>query len=131
MVPNTNRPPYSALNYPSIYQVLTSNSLNEQIPNTELKDKEEKETLSQRCNACARTFKTILGFKRHNCLEKGFKYFNCEMCEKSFRRKRALDEHQNIHDKKFECKVCGKCFSLGSYLRLHEDEHQRIQPFKC
>ena len=48
--------------------------------------------------------------------------FSCQLCEKSFKYERNLNEHmKNIHTQKatFPCEVCGYEFSVKSTLKVH------------
>ena len=52
--------------------------------------------------------------------------FGCETCQKSFRSKRLLQEHEKTHLtlKPFLCANCGKTFASASGLRQHFKRHE-------
>ena len=49
------------------------------------------------------------------------KNFQCEICQKLFRKKHKLTEHKKFHsdEKKFQCPSCGKCFEQSCDLKRH------------
>lgn len=48
--------------------------------------------------------------------------FHCKFCEKSFKRKTELVEHESTHtgDSKFECSVCQKRFNCVANMYCHK-----------
>ena len=64
----------------------------------------------------------------------------CDHCGQSFKSKRALKNHQEIHQsiserKKFYCKLCGKCLMSSSSLVGHQkkcaQEATEVKAIKC
>lgn len=67
---------------------------------------------------------------KYNNKEKPYK---CSTCEKSFRYRSLLIQHQRTHtkEKPYECNECGKMFSQPSYLSQHKKIHTGEKPYKC
>ena len=61
------------------------------------------------------------------------KKFQCDICQKSFKKKHKLTEHKKFHsdEKKFQCESCGKCFVQSCDLKRHERTHTGEKPFQC
>ena len=59
--------------------------------------------------------------------------FKCTTCEKSFKRRRNLIDHNRIHtgEKPYKCDFCDQYFRLRSTLRQHRSIHTRDLRFKC
>lgn len=52
------------------------------------------------------------------------KKFDCQTCKKSFKTKRDLDRHSQIHNgMKFQCSLCPKGFARRDKLVRHEKTH--------
>ena len=93
------------------------------------------------CNICHKIFTRKAGLWAHKPIHLGIKY-NCDKCQRSFRRKSELDRHnfRNLHSKtKTECTKCGKSFpstvglnqanDLSLHMKLaHKPEHP---VYKC
>ncbi|XP_026325727.1 zinc finger protein 836-like [Hyposmocoma kahamanoa] len=60
------------------------------------------------------------------------KQYNCELCDKQFRKKHSFNEHQFIHtgEKPFACNICNTCYSRRGSLNRHMKTH-RYNQFKC
>lgn len=61
--------------------------------------------------------------------------WGCPICDRMFRNRGGLIQHNNSHhagDKPFVCRVCGKRFFNEEALLLHEPKHEKAdKPFKC
>lgn len=54
--------------------------------------------------------------------------YNCPVCSMQFSSKSGLLEHQNKehrNEKPFKCELCGKTFARRRYLRVHERRHRQ------
>ena len=105
----------------------------EDDPNKELEMKSGKETNLKPCkellNSDLEGKEKQLGSKTVEVEKK----FQCEICQKLFRKKHKLTEHKKFHpdEKKFQCPSCGKCFVQSCDLRRHERTHTGEKPFQC
>lgn len=61
------------------------------------------------------------------------KNYQCHMCEKSYRARRALIEHEKRHggEKPYSCQICGKRFSSDASAKFCLDKHNGVKPHKC
>ncbi|XP_072041891.1 uncharacterized protein [Amphiura filiformis] len=61
------------------------------------------------------------------------KRYNCSYCEKSFRGRSYLREHETLHTKeaKFPCNRCDRRFTRHRELRYHQQKHDGHEPFAC
>ena len=59
--------------------------------------------------------------------------FACSHCNKRFVNKRAMVDHERIHneEKKFTCSYCGRKFRLRQHLFSHELFHTGEKPYGC
>ncbi|XP_062553814.1 zinc finger and BTB domain-containing protein 14-like isoform X2 [Armigeres subalbatus] len=61
--------------------------------------------------------------------------WGCHICNRMFRNRGGLIQHNNSHhsgDKPFVCRVCGKRFFNEDALLQHELKHEKAdKPFKC
>ena len=73
----------------------------------------EKKT--EECQICG---KVVRELRVHMKVHSEFKPFECDFCEKSFKRKGDLTEHHRIHtgEKPFKCELCGQGFITSSKL---------------
>uniref|UniRef100_A0A2K5PGH3 C2H2-type domain-containing protein n=1 Tax=Cebus imitator TaxID=2715852 RepID=A0A2K5PGH3_CEBIM len=63
-------------------------------------------------------------------------HYKCSECEKAFRRKDTLVQHQRIHsgEKPYECNECGKAFCRKATLVQHQTIHtgeRPYEPYEC
>ncbi|XP_069509210.1 zinc finger protein 34-like isoform X2 [Ambystoma mexicanum] len=61
------------------------------------------------------------------------RHYHCNECEKSFRQKASLIEHQRAHtgQRPFKCTECGKGFSRKRSLIVHWRIHMRERGHQC
>ncbi|CAG4958688.1 unnamed protein product [Colias eurytheme] len=81
------------------------------------------------CNVCDMKFFTSCDLKDHMISHSGVKKYQCDICMKSFGRKKGLRQHLRIHvdDRKlYVCGQCGKGFlqkrSLAGHMRAKHSE---------
>ena len=83
-----------------------------------------KDDIVAMCEACCKTFKSVLGYRNHN-----IKYhstesemYKCQKCGKRFVSKCKLSVHQSVHsdDKPYRCTTCENSYKYKSDLKKHE-----------
>ena len=76
--------------------------------------------------------KTPSTFEFENTV-KSMKIHNCDICNKSFKRKPHLVIHKRIHTKErpYNCKFCEKSFTQLASRNLHEKIHTEDKKFAC
>ena len=69
----------------------------------------------------------------HGVNKDSWKIFQCNGCEKMFKRKYELQKHKIKHmvEKPFKCTSCTKCFKDKKGFHFHRLRHQGILDFKC
>ena len=87
------------------------------------------------CNVCKKVYKNKTSFTHHSCKpeEVIIKKKTCEICEKSFKTKEHLRQHQRSHtgEKPFLCISCGKAFTQQGNLIKHMRIHAGTKMFLC
>ncbi|XP_075155100.1 uncharacterized protein LOC142228530 [Haematobia irritans] len=75
---------------------------------------------------CGRQFASRSGMMEHIKTHNEEEH-PCEVCGKSFRSAKNLQNHKQIHDavKKYICKICGSAFAQAAGLYLHKRRHNR------
>lgn len=93
------------------------------------------------CHICNKSYNTKGHLSRHvethstdRCKTKKISLiqYNCELCDKQFRRKHSFNEHKFIHtgEKPFACNICNTSYSRRGSLNRHMKTH-RYNQFKC
>ena len=61
------------------------------------------------------------------------KHINCQVCQRSYSSKYALNKHLKVHDdlKGSKCDICLKVFISKSQLKTHYRTHTGEKPFAC
>ncbi|KAF5275888.1 hypothetical protein FQR65_LT04127 [Abscondita terminalis] len=79
------------------------------------------------CNMCSKTFLRKRELDRHLATHTGMKPFKCPHCDKRFGRKDKLVRHIRIHDinKEHICVICGASFNRKDGLAHHMKTHAR------
>lgn len=81
---------------------------------------------------CNKTFAKERYLKMHQKVHSEERPYKCTICNKTFRWRSNLTEHQHIHDEKpFQCGVCKKEFTQLSDFRNHQLIHSEERPVKC
>ncbi|MBN3273528.1 ZFP26 protein, partial [Polyodon spathula] len=85
------------------------------------------------CNLCNRNFSSKLALQRHMGIHSGVKQFECQDCEYKTRLKASLIQHRRIHtgEKPFKCNQCPYASIDGSSLRRHSRTHTNEKPYQC
>ena len=88
---------------------------------------------SLKCKNCQKSFRQKKKLKEHEVVHTGGKPFQCATCSKRFSFKSALKNHIMIHDGTFpcHCQTCGKGFPMPSLLKVHERIHNGERPYQC
>ncbi|CAH1776327.1 unnamed protein product, partial [Owenia fusiformis] len=77
---------------------------------------------SIQCSTCGKTYKTLLGLRRHEAEHTGNYSHFCDICGKGFSYKNVFIDHQMMHmNLKFKCPKCPKKFAHARSLREHKD----------
>jgi len=81
---------------------------------------------------CKITNKDAVVIESNNELFGQEQHHACEYCNKTFSKKKNLNEHVKIHSSEvFPCNICGKEFNVKSNLRKHEKSHLESKDFQC
>lgn len=73
------------------------------------------------CDICEKTFRRKMYLKRHMLSHSGELPFQCERCFKTFLMSHHLDQHKRIHDRiEYACDVCDKIVMKLSTLKKHK-----------
>ena len=85
------------------------------------------------CKTCNKRFKLKHHLKDHERIHTGEVPFKCKICSKRFKQIGHLKQHEIIHTGEFpyECKACKKRFNQISNLKRHERIHTGEVPFEC
>ncbi|RXM99219.1 Zinc finger protein 26 [Acipenser ruthenus] len=85
------------------------------------------------CNLCNRKFSSKLALQRHMGIHSGVKQFECQDCEYKTRLKASLIQHRRIHtgEKPFKCNQCPYASIDASSLRRHSRTHTNEKPYQC
>ncbi|KAK1172399.1 zinc finger protein 883 isoform X1 [Acipenser oxyrinchus oxyrinchus] len=85
------------------------------------------------CNLCNRKFSSKLALQRHMGIHSGLKQFECQDCEYKTRLKASLIQHRRIHtgEKPFKCNQCPYASIDASSLRRHSRTHTNEKPYQC
>ncbi|XP_069462837.1 zinc finger protein 595-like [Ambystoma mexicanum] len=85
------------------------------------------------CEICSRSFSDPSNLRRHKNIHTGQRPYSCEICSKTFRQKSQLDRHRLVHTgvRPFQCAFCPKGFRDSTELKVHYRKHTGERPYKC
>ncbi|XP_064870821.1 zinc finger protein 189-like [Oncorhynchus nerka] len=80
------------------------------------------------CSQCEKSFKQKAQLKQHESIHTGEKPYHCFQCGRCFNQSGALKQHERIHtgEKPYHCSQCGKCFTRSGKLKEHERIHLHL-----
>ena len=86
-----------------------------------------------RCESCAKFFKTTDNLKRHRRIHTEDKPFKCQACKKRFTQTDNLKKHTTSHtgERKYECNICFKQFARSDTLKQHQVIHTDLKEYQC
>ncbi|XP_050392103.1 zinc finger protein 436 [Patella vulgata] len=92
-----------------------------------------EEDILYKCDVCGKSFSKRRYRYNHMKIHTGGKPFKCDVCGKSFTHKYNLEAHKKIHtgEKPYKCDICGKSFTHKGSLQRHTPSHTGQKPFKC
>ncbi|XP_055382207.1 zinc finger protein 658B-like [Condylostylus longicornis] len=84
------------------------------------------------CELCGAAFGSNRNLVDHHLTHSEEKKFKCPKCEKTFKCKRALKLHVDIHDDtEYICQVCGLKLNTRRILRRHMIVHSDLNKYRC
>ncbi|CAO1424697.1 unnamed protein product [Diamesa tonsa] len=85
------------------------------------------------CDLCDKQFKRKSSLRKHQYAHEGKYKYKCEDCDKEFIDKTKYVAHKNNHIKAtpFKCEECGKGFASATYLKRHFVVHSDDFPYQC
>ncbi|XP_055382313.1 zinc finger protein 85-like isoform X2 [Condylostylus longicornis] len=84
------------------------------------------------CELCGAAFGTNTNLSDHLLTHSDERNFKCPKCEKTFKCRRALKLHVDIHDDTaYQCKTCGLKLNTSLTLRRHMMVHSDQSKYKC
>ena len=80
-----------------------------------------------KCKECGVVLESKFEYDRHISFHQDLS-IRCNVCDKGFKNKKALDRHKLIHSnaKSYECSACDKTFSRKDHWRRHEFKVHKI-----
>ncbi|XP_050312490.1 zinc finger protein 12-like [Anthonomus grandis grandis] len=91
-----------------------------------------RQSLRKVCDICG-IFTCPTYIREHMRTHDAEKSFECDVCHKTFFRRKALARHKLVHSDvaRYVCSVCGKSFKVRFNMRVHMRSHEDVKPFPC
>ncbi|KAG5667325.1 hypothetical protein PVAND_015309 [Polypedilum vanderplanki] len=83
------------------------------------------------CEICGKRVKPLCMTSHIKQVHTAYKTLACSICEKVFKTKQNLRDHEKTHNKTFQCEVCGQHFSRGAQLNDHMLKHDSPELLDC
>lgn len=104
--------------------------------NSLAKDNKIEEAIEQPtfiCNICNKGFREKAALQKHRKIHFTRKQLSCQLCSKTFAQQSYLSKHLKRHtsDKKFMCTVCVATFKESNLLKIHMRIHTGEKPYNC
>ena len=80
------------------------------------------------CELCDKSFKCKGHLKQHELTHSDERNFRCHVCDGTFKRKGDCIRHieEHLGDKNYRCTKCGRGFAQYEHARYHENNCRKI-----
>ncbi|XP_063055883.1 zinc finger protein 836-like [Engraulis encrasicolus] len=99
--------------------------------------KQKRKKILHQCDVCGKILSKKGRLIAHKLMHTGERPYGCQYCDKTFRYRSSLDQHQWQHSTTpearpcFECDLCGKKFVNKGSLVIHKGLHADTSRFAC
>ena len=81
------------------------------------------------CNNCDETFRRKKNLQKHREIHYNVGVIQCQQCDKTFDQEWKIKAHIKIH-KSYSCNQCGKTFNFENLLQIHNKvDHEGVKLF--
>ncbi|KAK9505608.1 hypothetical protein O3M35_009620 [Rhynocoris fuscipes] len=102
-----------------------------EICSNERLEKISNDKKSYECEICNRKFKRRTRLNSHMARHTESRPYKCKQCDKSFVMKWELNFHDRVHSRTYACPLCSKVFGSKSKLSRHGRVHSGERPYPC